>query len=104
VYVRYVARLDDADIGLEGRVVVLNDVTAEREAERLKDEFVALVSHELRTPLTSIVGYLELLRHDDDGAEGPGAAQRARFLTVVDRNARRPAVRGPGRIGQARPA
>jgi len=89
VYVRYVARLDDADIGLEGRVVVLNDVTAEREAERLKDEFVALVSHELRTPLTSIVGYLELLRHDDDGAEGPGAAQRARFLTVVDRNARR---------------
>ena len=32
-----------------------------READRLKDGFVALVSHEVRTPLTSILGYLELL-------------------------------------------
>ncbi len=46
----------------------IRDVTerqaAQREAERLKDEFFALVSHELRTPLTSIMGYLELLRED----------------------------------------
>lgn len=67
-----------------GRVVVLRDITGERESERLKDEFFALVSHELRTPLTSIIGYLDLVL--DDG-EVDGDTQR--FLEVVQRNARR---------------
>lgn len=44
-----------------GTVIVLRDITAEVEAERLKDAFVAHVSHELRTPLTAIKGYGELL-------------------------------------------
>jgi signal transduction histidine kinase len=44
-----------------GTVVVLRDVTAEAEADRLKDAFVAHVSHELRTPLTAIKGYSELM-------------------------------------------
>ncbi len=37
------------------------DVTAERELEQMKSQFVAGVSHELRTPLTSILGALGLL-------------------------------------------
>lgn len=44
-----------------GTVMVLRDVTAEVEAEQLKDAFIAHVSHELRTPLTSIKGYSDLL-------------------------------------------
>jgi signal transduction histidine kinase len=46
---------------LTGRVWVVSDVTREREADRLKSEFISVVSHELRTPLTSILGYTELL-------------------------------------------
>jgi signal transduction histidine kinase len=91
MFARYVARLDDAEVGLHGRVVVLRDITTEREAELMKDEFFALVSHELRTPLTSIIGYLELLRDDleGDGDADPAVAQRVQFLSIVDRNARR---------------
>jgi len=46
---------------LTGRLMGVSDVTREREADRLKSEFVSVVSHELRTPLTSILGYTELL-------------------------------------------
>jgi two-component system sensor histidine kinase VicK len=51
-----------------GTVIVLRDVTAEVEAEQLKDAFVAHVSHELRTPLTAIKGYsaLMLAKGSDD--------------------------------------
>ena len=55
-----------------------------READRLKDEFVALISHDLRTPLTSIMGYLELVRDDDNLTE-----EQVGFLAVADRNADR---------------
>jgi signal transduction histidine kinase len=54
-----------------------------READRLKDEFVALISHDLRTPLTSITGYVELALEDDLTDEVRG------FLQIVARNADR---------------
>jgi signal transduction histidine kinase len=56
------------------------------EADRLKDEFVALVSHDLRTPLTSIIGYVELAL-DEEGA--PLDAERRGFLEVVARSSDR---------------
>ena len=43
-------------------LLAVDDVTRERELDRLKSEFVSVVSHELRTPLTSILGYTELLQ------------------------------------------
>jgi PAS domain S-box-containing protein len=62
------------------------DVTAERDAERLKDDFIGLVSHELRTPLTSIIGYAELLAE----VEAQNLSEQGRrFLEVIDRNSRR---------------
>ena len=42
-------------------VIVIHDVTKERQLERIRADFVANVSHELRTPLTTIRGYAETL-------------------------------------------
>jgi signal transduction histidine kinase len=43
------------------RILTIREITAEREAEQLKSDFVATVSHELRTPLAGILGFSELL-------------------------------------------
>lgn len=45
-------------------MVLLRDITSEKELELLRRDFVANVSHELRTPLTSIHGYAETLAED----------------------------------------
>jgi signal transduction histidine kinase len=48
-------------------VVVLEDMTAEYEADRQKSEFIAIASHELRTPLTAIRWNTELLLDKNEG-------------------------------------
>jgi signal transduction histidine kinase/CheY-like chemotaxis protein len=52
------------------------------EANRMKDEFLAVLSHELRTPLNAIVGYSRLLR---GGMLEGEKAQRG--LETLERNA-----------------
>jgi hypothetical protein len=45
-----------------GVVVLLRDITLEREVDRMKTDFIATVSHELRTPLTSVLGFAKIMR------------------------------------------
>ncbi len=85
-FARFAAPVHDGRGRLIGRLLVLRDVTGEREAERAKEDFFALVSHELRTPLTAILGYVELVLSDDTPAL---PHEHARHLDVVERNARR---------------
>jgi signal transduction histidine kinase len=56
-----------------------------READRLKDDFVAMVSHELRTPLTTIIANLEVLEDETESLSDHGQT----FVGAIDRNARR---------------
>ena len=69
-----------------GAVVSLHDVTAEREAMQMKNEFVSTVSHELRTPLTSIKGYIDLIL---EGEAGEINEIQREFLSIVKENSDR---------------
>lgn len=55
----------------------------ERDANRLKDEFLATLSHELRTPLNAVLGWTRVLR-----GRGIGADAQTRALESIERNAR----------------
>ncbi|HKT45187.1 MAG TPA: ATP-binding protein [Gaiellaceae bacterium] len=65
----------------QGVVYALRDVTADRELERLRSEFVATASHELRTPLAAVYGAIRSLRRTD--VEMPGE-QRELFLAMIE--------------------
>ena len=63
-----------------GVLVVLHDVTEERQNQEMQREFVANVSHELRTPLTNIRSYAETL--SDSAGDIPPAMEK-KFLGVI---------------------
>jgi signal transduction histidine kinase len=67
------------DGNISGAVAVGHDVTAYRQLDRLRTNFVSDVSHELRTPLTAIKGFVETLQ--DGAADDP--AVRDCFLTTI---------------------
>ena len=65
-------------------------LTAERQARleaeqanRVKDDFVAMLSHELRTPLSAILGWTQILQ-----ARAPGEEAFQHGLVVIERNTR----------------
>jgi len=72
------------DGGVRGIVVLIQDVTAQRDHEaqlkeqsRRKDDFLAMLAHELRNPLGTIVNAVSLLRDAD--------AEPSRTAAVVQR-------------------
>jgi len=64
-----------------GIIAVIRDITALRELEQAKSDFVSTVSHELRTPLTSIKAYTATLRRPDVEFD---EKTRQDFLQVIE--------------------
>ncbi len=67
-----------------GAVIVLRDITKEKEVDRMKTDFVSNVSHELRTPLASIKGFVSTLIETEVTED-----ERKEFLTIVDQESDR---------------
>ncbi|MDZ8090468.1 MAG: ATP-binding protein [Nostoc sp. DedQUE05] len=54
-----------------------------QEANRIKEEFLAIVSHELRTPLNSMLGWVQLIR-----TRKWDEATTSKALEIIERNAK----------------
>ncbi len=52
-------------------LVMFQDVTSLKAAERLKDEFIRIAAHELRNPLTVLRGYVQMLLLQTRRGKGP---------------------------------
>lgn len=63
--------------GTSGALIVLQDMTAIKEAERLKDEFITIAAHELRTPLAAVKGYADMLIRQTARQATPGEEMSA---------------------------
>jgi len=63
-----------------GRGLILRDITADQEVDRMKSSLISTVSHELRTPLAAIKGYATTLLADD--VEWDTASQHE-FLSII---------------------
>ena len=70
----------------EGVVYAFRDLTAERQLDEEKRDFVATISHELRTPMTGVLGAAQtLLRTDIEWSE----SQRRDLLQLIAGQAER---------------
>ena len=63
-----------------GAVVVLRDMTRQKELEESKTNFISMLSHELRTPLTAIRGFVDLILTGDSGEISP---EQREYLNIV---------------------
>ncbi|MEH2202252.1 PAS domain S-box protein [Nostoc sp.] len=54
--------VDREPLACFGSALLIRDVTAEKEIDKMKTDFISTVSHELRTPLTSVLGFASIIK------------------------------------------
>ena len=85
-FAAWLAPLEPMDgAGNAAVVLIIDDMSERRNADRVRVDFVANASHELRTPLASLAGFIETLR----GPAREDAVARERFLTIMQEQAER---------------
>ncbi|MCW5940179.1 MAG: GAF domain-containing protein [Fimbriimonadaceae bacterium] len=67
VYTVQGAAVKNEDGKTLGFVTIFNDITDQKNLDKMKSSFVAMASHELRTPLTAIKGFSTTLLEGVDG-------------------------------------
>lgn len=85
VYQTRISQFKHRSMESPGTVLLLSDVTREREIERMKSAFLGMAAHELNTPLTSIIGYSELLTSSETAGKFDAAQQRECLLLINDK-------------------
>jgi two-component system phosphate regulon sensor histidine kinase PhoR len=71
----------ESDGALAGGVVVVRDVTTQREVARMKDDLLSMTSHDLRTPLTVLRVQAQLMQRS---LKQNGATAHQQLLDRVD--------------------
>jgi signal transduction histidine kinase len=69
-----------------GAVVIFQDITALKQLQHLRQDFMALVAHDLRTPLQSVLLQIEAIMHR---AAGDAASVPLSALQMMKRNSQR---------------
>lgn len=54
--------MEQNQLSTAGLLVLIEDVTMQKNAEIMRSEFSANVSHELKTPLTTMIGFAEMIK------------------------------------------
>jgi len=67
-----------------GGVATFRDVTAQRDLERQKDDFLSAAAHDLKTPLTTIKGLAQILRRRAERAQTPETDKLLDGLQRID--------------------
>ena len=68
---------------LQGGVVVLRDITEQRDLERLREDIFAMAWHDMGTPLTLIRGHAEILLRKLASGESDANASTAAAASIV---------------------
>ncbi len=85
-----------------GIIGIFQDITEEREAQRLKDELLTTASHELRTPVTTIKGLTEVLLRSLEMNRPIAPEQLAHRLQIIHKAADRLALLSADLVDVAR--
>ena len=62
-------------------VITLRNITAEKELDQLKDDFLQSLTHDLRSPMTAVRGYLQVLSEE---MAGPINAEQKKMLHIME--------------------